>query len=102
MTGLAVHLVLSVLFTALFAGGMTAVARAAAAVGSVHNVVLAGVVFAIGLWVFNFYVIAPLAGWIWFTQRTDPAIQLLAHAIFFGWPVGWMLGRSGAERTLTE
>jgi hypothetical protein len=103
MTGLALHLVLSVLFTALFAAIVTALGNVARgeAVTSAHTVVLAGVVFAVGLWVVNFYVIAPAAGWIWFTERTDPAVQLLAHAVLFGWPVGWMLGRSGAERKLT-
>jgi hypothetical protein len=101
MTGLAVHLVLSVLFTAVFGGIVTAVGRVGESLGTGHNVVLAGVTFGIGLWIVDFYVIAPLAGWIWFTERTDPAVQLLAHAIFFGWPLGWMLSRSGAERKLT-
>lgn len=102
-TGLAVHLVLSVLFTALFAGILTAVGNLAhgKSVIGAPNMALAGVVFGIGLWLFNFYVLAPAAGWIWFTERTDPVVQLLAHAIFYGWPLGWMLSRSGAERELT-
>lgn len=36
--------------------------------------------------------IAPVAGWTWFPEQTNPVVQLLAHAFFFGAPVGWYVG----------
>jgi uncharacterized membrane protein YagU involved in acid resistance len=56
-----------------------------------------GIAFGIVLWLVIFYVVAPLAGWTWFPDRTNPAVQFVAHAFFFGCPVGWYLGRSRAS-----
>jgi hypothetical protein len=86
ITGVIVHLVLSVAFAFLLAAML-----------SPHwagtQVALAGVVFGLGLWLVNFYVIAPLAGWDWF-PRSNAIVQAVAHAGFFGCPVAWMLARS--------
>ena len=32
----------------------------------------------------HFYVIAPLFGWTWFPNDTNPIVQFVAHAFFFG------------------
>jgi hypothetical protein len=39
----------------------------------------------------NFYIVA---AWTWFPERSDPVVQFLAHAFFFGCLLGWMLGRT--------
>jgi hypothetical protein len=55
---------------------------------------LAGTAFGLCLWVVNFYGIASVAGWSWFPQRSNPIMQVVAHAFFFGCPLGWLLARS--------
>ena len=87
VAGVIVHMVLSIAFALMLA----AVTPAAITPGTLA---LIGIAFGIGLWLVNFYVIAPFAGWTWFPERTNPIVQFLAHAFFFGWPVGWYLGRS--------
>lgn len=84
-TGVIVHFVLSVAFAFVLA------AMLSPQWGS--SQILAGVVFGLGLWLVNFYVIAPLAGWDWF-PRSNPIVQAVAHTAFFGCPVSWMLARS--------
>jgi len=42
----------------------------------------------IALCLVNFHILAPLAGW--FSERSDPVVQLLAHDFVFGCPVGWV------------
>lgn len=87
VAGVALHMVLSVAFAfgfaALAPGGM-----------STGGLLILGVVFGVSLWVLNFYVIAPLMGWRWFPDQTDPMVQLLAHGVFFGLPVAWYIARS--------
>ena len=56
------------------------------------NLAIVGIAFGTVLWLVNFYLIAPVAGWTWFPERTDPVVQFLAHAFFFGCTAGWMLG----------
>jgi len=87
VAGVIVHMVLSIAFALMLA----AVVPAAVTPGTLA---LIGIAFGMGLWLMNFYVIAPFAGWTWFPERTNPIVQFLAHAFFFGWPVGWYLGRS--------
>jgi hypothetical protein len=48
----------------------------------------------------NFYVIAPLAGWWWFLQISNPVVQFVAHVFLFGDTVGWLLSRSRLELTV--
>ncbi|MDQ3937167.1 MAG: hypothetical protein M3253_00635, partial [Chloroflexota bacterium] len=43
------------------------------------------------LWIVNFYVIAPLAGWQWFPNETDPLVQFVAHTFFYGSVLGLYL-----------
>jgi hypothetical protein len=84
--GVAVHLVLSVLFATIFAAITPQFSTTAASS-------LSGVVFGVVLWLVNFYAVAPTAGWTWFPERTDPLVQFMGHAFFYGCPVGWSLGR---------
>jgi uncharacterized membrane protein YagU involved in acid resistance len=83
--GVVVHMVLSIAFALLFA-------FVAPASASTTALIAIGAAFGTGLWLVNFYLIAPMMGWSWFPEQTNPVIQFLAHAVFFGAPVGWYLG----------
>jgi hypothetical protein len=90
MTGVvavAVHLVLSIGFAVVFSS-ITSPA------GTDATLALSGMAFGIALWLVNFYGIATVAGWTWFPDRTNPIAQFVAHAFFYGCPVGWYLARS--------
>jgi hypothetical protein len=97
VTGVIVHLVLSIAFTGIFAAIAPPVLAAAGLSKTGGSLAWAGTAFGIVLWLVNFYLIAPAAGWTWFPERTDPLVQFLAHAFFFGCTVGWMLGRGRAS-----
>jgi hypothetical protein len=56
---------------------------------------LAGMLFGVALWLVKFYIVAPRLGWS-FARGHEPAVQFLTHALFFGAPVEWILGRSRA------
>ena len=98
MAGVIVHVTLSILFTGIFAA--IAGSTAGEFLSTPGSMTLAATVFGIALWLVNFYVIAPVAGWTWFPERTNAVVQFLAHAVFFGCPVGWMLSRSRAVITV--
>ena len=91
--GVIVHLVLSIVFTAIFAAIAPSVLTAFGVSATSGSFAVAGAAFGIVLWLVNFFVVAPAAGWTWFPERTDPIVQLVAHAVFFGGLAGWMLGR---------
>ena len=99
MTGVIVHMILSAAFAGVFAAIASALATTAAGdlLSTPRGLALAGMVFGTALWLVNFYIVAPMAGWTWFPEQSNPVVQFLAHAIFFGAPVGWMLGRSRAD-----
>jgi hypothetical protein len=79
--GLLVHGVLAALFGASFG---LAISFAPVVTRSNGSLVVAAAVFGFMLWVVNFYVIAPLAGWDWFPADTDPLVQVVAHTFFYG------------------
>ena len=79
--GLLVHGVLAALFGASFG---LAISFAPVVTRSNGSLVVAAAVFGFMLWVVNFYVIAPLAGWDWFPNGTDPLVQVVAHTFFYG------------------
>jgi uncharacterized membrane protein YagU involved in acid resistance len=87
VTGVLLHLTLSVIFAFVFAALVSPA-------WSSGELALAGMAFGFCLWVVNFYGIASVAGWSWFPQRTHPIMQVVAHAFFFGCPLGWLLARS--------
>jgi hypothetical protein len=93
--GVLVHMMLSAAY-----GG--AVALAAAIVPPLRGGTLALVAWAsaagLALWIVNFYVIAPIAGWNWFPDGTDPLVQFVAHTFFFGSVLGIYLDRFARPR----
>ena len=97
MIGLVVHLLLSIAFAAIFAEIVTRVERATEGelMSSGTQLALAGTVFGAALWLVNFYVVAPLAGWTWFPENVHHIVAFLGHAFFFGCPLGWMFGSAG-------
>jgi hypothetical protein len=88
--GIGVHMALSAIYGGLFGAGVWAFGRSA----STGLIVGAAVVFGLALWAGNFFVVAPIAGWNWFPQMTDPVVQITAHGLFFGVPLGLWVARS--------
>ena len=86
-TGLLIHGVLSMLFALLFVAMVSPR-------WTTQALALAGIAYGTALWLLNFHLIAPLMGWAWFANQTNPIVQFIAHAFFYGCPVGWYLGRS--------
>jgi hypothetical protein len=96
----AVHLALSIVYGAVFGA---AAALVPAIVRGPLISALAGAVWGIALWVANFYVAAPLFDWTWFPEMTDPVVQFVAHAGFYGIPLGlyvWWAQRPKVEPTI--
>ena len=90
VSGLAVHILLSIVFALIFA----ILAAMASPDAGTNTLALGSIAYGIGLWLVNFYAVAPLMGWRWFPDQTNPLIQFIAHAFFYGCPVGWYLARS--------
>jgi uncharacterized membrane protein YagU involved in acid resistance len=90
LTGVVVHIVLAVIYGAAFALIFGGLRSAAADIG-------VGAAYGLALWLFNFYVIAPMA-FPWFLDAS-PVVQFLAHTFFFGAVLGWFMwwARSRAE-----
>jgi hypothetical protein len=97
MTGTAIYLVLSIAFTAAFVAIIGFTERITRIVANMDYLPLAGAMYGFVVWLVSFYVVAPLAGWPWFSAQTNPFVQLVAFTVFFGCPVGWMLGQSCAS-----
>jgi uncharacterized membrane protein YagU involved in acid resistance len=82
LAGLVVHIVLAVIYGAVFAlifGGLRSPAVDIAV----------GAAFGLALWLINFYVIAPVM-FPWFTEA-NPMVQFIAHTFFFGAVLGWYM-----------
>jgi hypothetical protein len=95
--GVAVHMMLSIMYGAVFGA---AAAFVPAIVRSMPVAALAGAVWGIVLWLVNFYVAAPIFGWAWFPQMTDALVQFVAHAGFFGVPLGLYVAWALRRRTV--
>ena len=93
---IAVHMVLSIVYGAVFGA---AAAFVPAIVRSAGIAALAGAALGTALWLVNFYVVAPIFGWAWFPQMTDPLVQFVAHAGFFGVPLGLYVAWALRPRT---
>jgi hypothetical protein len=79
------HLIVSVGFGLLFIGlAQPWVLRAP------RTVLVLALAYGPLLWLINIYVIAPLAGWTWFSQNSNPMIQGVAHTLY-GWRLGMAL-----------
>ncbi|MFP4164918.1 MAG: hypothetical protein ACLFVE_13125, partial [Chitinispirillaceae bacterium] len=87
--GVAVHMVYSLLAGVVFA-------LIIAAVGAFHSsrasVIVTASVLGLLMWILNFYIIAPAAGWSWFPQRASQFWQgFVAHTFLYGSVSGWYL-----------
>jgi hypothetical protein len=93
--GVVVHMVMS----AVYGAGIALVAAVVPILrsGTLPLVAWASVA-GLGLWLVNFFVIAPIAGWRWFPEDTDPLVQFVAHTFFFGTLLGLYLDRFARAR----
>jgi hypothetical protein len=87
--GLLLHVGLAAAF-----GGVFGVMAWAGLAGPTTRLVATGGAYGLLLWLVNFHMIAPIAGWRWFPDRTDPVVQLVAHVLFYGAPLGLYLTRT--------
>jgi hypothetical protein len=83
--GLGVHMILSMLYGVAVAGA----ARFIPALASTRTALMVWASAAgLGLWLLNFYVVAPIFGWTWFPEGTNPIVQAIAHTVFYGTVLG--------------
>lgn len=87
--GLLTHLVLSAVYGTGFA---VLVAVVPALRSSSMMLIGSATIVGLALWLVNFYVVAPVAGWTWFAMA-NPVVQFLAHAFFYGSVLGVYLDR---------
>jgi hypothetical protein len=87
--GAVIHGCLSVCFALLF----VALAQPVSSMRSTNTLLLTASIYGLVLWLVNFYVVAALFGWHWFTEQTNPLAQFLAHTYFYGWILGMHLTR---------
>ena len=85
LAGVAVHMVLAVIYGGAFAALAGGLRSGPAIIGLASA-------YGLALWLLNFYVIAPTA-FPWFGDA-DPIVQFLAHTFFFGSVLGYVLWRS--------
>ncbi|CAN5838916.1 hypothetical protein BH23ACT11_BH23ACT11_13000 [soil metagenome] len=90
---LLVHFALSGAFGVVFgaAAGILQFLRSSRAI-----LIAAATVFGLGLWIVNFYVMAPILGWNWFAMA-NPVVQFVAHTFVFGLPVGLLIAFRARE-----
>lgn len=91
LTGMVVHMMLSVLFGIVFGLVLAFVPSLARSAGLL---IVAASLYGLLLWVVNFYVAAPVAGWNWFPDKSEPLVQFVAHTFFFGTVLGLVIERS--------
>lgn len=89
IVGILIHMVLSMIYGVAF--GM-AVAVVPALRSSSAILIAAATAVGLGLWLVNFYLIAPAAGWVWFADAS-PVLEFLAHTFFYGSVLGVYLDR---------
>ncbi len=94
VVGLVVHMMLSAIYGIVFA---LIVAAVPALASSPAALIAAASVYGLVLWLVNFYVVAPLADWVWFTQ-SNPVVQFIAHTVMFGAVLGVYLERVWKRR----
>ena len=92
VAGLLVHGTLSAAFGLLLAA-LLQPAHERAAQRPIGAMLAGSAGYGFALWLVNFYVIAPLAGWEWFPRDTNPVVQFIAHALVYGLFVGSYLDR---------
>ena len=83
IVGLFVHLSLAALYGAIFAVAARYVTFLQ------RELLIATMVFGLGIWILNFYVFSPLL-FPWFDDSPD-IVQFIAHTVFYGMPLGLIL-----------
>jgi hypothetical protein len=83
------HMMLSIIYGLIFAWLVSVIP----ALRSTAAVIVAAGFYGLLLWLVNFYVIAPPAGWVWFPTMANPVQQLIAHGFGFGVVLGIYLDR---------
>jgi uncharacterized membrane protein YagU involved in acid resistance len=91
VTGMMVHMMLSVIFSIVFAIGIVVLPNFSRSRGAL---IIAASLYGLLLWVVNFYVVAPVAGWNWFLDMTEPLVQFVAHTFLFGTVLGLVIDRA--------
>jgi len=82
--GLVLHLALSMIFAVIFESLVPVGLRTSA-------VVRLGMFYGFMLWLTNYYLLGPALGWVWFAQQTMPVVEAVAHSVFFGAVIAWVL-----------
>jgi hypothetical protein len=95
VTGTIVHLALSAFFGLTFAAIM---ARCRPMRQSLAVAGAAGMLYGLLIWLVNVYAIAPVYGWTWIPEVTDPLALAIAHAFGFGLPLAGYLYLAAAPR----
>lgn len=96
IVAMGVHLLLSAIYGVVLA---LVVMVLPALRASLLVLVAVGALYGFALWLVNFYAIAPFA-FPWFAMA-DPAVQFIAHTVFFGAALGYYLGTQIARRPAT-
>lgn len=93
--GLVIHMLLSMVYGVVIVAALSLVPRLSA---SRTAVLLSTSAAGFLLWVVNFYGVAPIFGWAWFPNDTNPVVQIVAHTVFFGTVLGLVLDRTHFRR----
>ncbi|HEV8696210.1 MAG TPA: hypothetical protein VGQ89_00845 [Candidatus Limnocylindrales bacterium] len=93
--GLVIHMALSMVYGVVIVAALSLVPRLSA---SRAAVLLSTSAAGFLLWIVNFYAVAPLFGWTWFPNNTNPVVQIVAHTVFFGTVLGLVLDRTYFRR----
>jgi uncharacterized membrane protein YagU involved in acid resistance len=97
LTGMGLHMTLSIIYGLIFAWVVANVR----ALQTTATVIGGGAAFGLLLWLINFYVIAPPAGWVWFPTMANPVQQIISHVIGFGLVLGVYFDRVVVHRLET-
>jgi len=95
IVGLVVHMMLSIVFGIVFGVIVALVPTLSQPAGTLIG---AASVYGFLIWLVNFCVIARIAGWNWFPDESNVAVQFVAHTFFYGTVLGWVVERAVAPR----
>jgi len=98
IVGVVVHLILSALFGILY--GLVVSGMSTSNREDSFRQSLAGFMFGAALWLVNFQLIARLA-YPWFLD-TNQVLQVIAHAVFFGVPLGLICAAAERQAPVIE
>ena len=88
--GLAIHMVLSMMYGLVVAGVLAQIGTLAR---STVSILVVSSLAGFALWIVNFFVLAGLFGWSWFPDSQNVMVQFVAHTFMFGTVLGLVLDR---------